>query len=295
MRSFEDLRAKGKAALEAGELNASLSYLEEALAIARRLSDPVLIDRAFCNRCALANVLTGLAEEDFDELRDILMRSRCLETTFAAAYNLSHAHELRKAFKKALFYAQVARDRALSSFQTELIAKSHNQIGNCLLAESYFEQAIVEYECALTLLTGRMTLNRSAILLNIGYAKTILGDSRKGFELLYKCLRWYHQSGMRAYEAWAHIFLCHAHLEVDRVRYAAKHGARGLEVAEATGNQEAVKNVLFLLGEVEKASADFDAASAHFRRLQREFYPEAENLPAMMLLCDTKQLVNLRA
>ena len=290
--SYEALFERGLAAVERGELELALGFYDRSLELAEARGNIDQVDRATCNR---ASLLIALGRGD--EIHPYCARSnaQCMpETTFTAAYNLSHAHELRKAFKKALFYAQIARDRALASFQSELIAKAHNQLGNCLLGESYFEEAIEEYQKALGLLKPQMSVTRSAVLLNIGYAKVALGAPHEGFEHFYRCLRWYRRSGKHSYRVWAHIFLCNAHLEVGRLPYARRHGLCALGIGEEAGDQEALKNTLFLLGEVEKADGDFDAAYHYFGRLQRDCYPESTNLPALMLVYDAKQLVNLR-
>ena len=56
-----------------------------------------------------------------------------------------------------------------------------------------------------------------------------------------------------------------------------------------------IKLALFLMGSVEKAGGDVQAAYNYFERLQREFYPEVPNLPEMMLVVDARKVVNLRA
>ncbi len=292
--SFEELREQARDAIDAGSLDHALGLLDGALTEARDSGDQNLIDLAICNRAAVA-VTLGRFEGEIPQLRFILLRNALEATCFTAAYTLSHAYELKKDFKKALFYAQIARDKALAENDGELIAKSHNQIGNCLLAESYLEQAVDEYHRALELLPETWSVERAMILANLAYTKVLLGEHREGFRLLFACLRWYRRTGKRVYTAWQHLFLCYAYLDIDRLHRAWTHGHRALSAAESTGDYDAIKNALFLLGEVEKSAGDYTAAAEYYKRLQHEFYPDNPSIPEMMMVVESKQIVNLRA
>jgi tetratricopeptide (TPR) repeat protein len=56
-----------------------------------------------------------------------------------------------------LFYARIALDRSQVLESVDWLASSRNQIGNFLLAESRFDQALHEYEEALALLPADQT------------------------------------------------------------------------------------------------------------------------------------------
>ena len=293
-RRYFELRDLVLSEFDSGRIEQAHRLSQEALAVAQQCDDPELVDMAFCNQSAM-EINLGHHDEPCNRLRMILMRNRTPEVAFAAAYNLSFAYENRKAFKKALFYAQVSRDRALASAQAELIAKAHNQVGQCLLAESYFEKAAEEYHEALRYLPNEPSVPRAAVLGNLGYTKVILGNHREGFRLLFQAVRWYRRAGLRTYEAGHRLQLCYAYSEVERFERARAHGRRSLELAEESGDYEVIKYSLFLLGEVERSLGNYDEAWDYFERLQHEFYPHEPQLPEIMLLLETRQIVNLRA
>ncbi|NJL28303.1 MAG: tetratricopeptide repeat protein [Thermoanaerobaculia bacterium] len=292
--SFDDLREAGRQAVEAGRLHEALGLFDEALRAARHEGDPERIDLAVCNRSAVAITL-GEGDGELARLRAILLRNAHPEACFAAAYNLSRYYELTKAFKKGLFYGRIARDRARMLRRGEYLAKSHNQIGNCLLAESYFDEAVAEYQSALDQLGLADSVEFATVLINLGYCRTMLGDPREGFRLAFRALRSLRRVGAHLYEAWPHLDLCYAYLEIGRLERARRHGQHALALAEKTGHRDLLKNALFLLGEVEQAEGRSDAAYGHFQRLQSEFYPESPRLANLMLVVDMRRMINLRA
>lgn len=291
--SYKELREQGRQALSAGRLEEALELLHQALVLARRSDDADLIDRAFCNHCALTIALGRF--DDFQSLREVLVRNQSGETSFAAAYNLSRAYELTRNFKKALFYGRVARDRSTPLENPEFLAKSHVQIGKCLVAGSHFDDAVAEFESALALIPETMSTIRASTLVNLAYPQILLGKTREAFRNLFMSLRWYRKAGQRIYEAWPHLTLCFAYSEAGRLDLAARHGERALVLAEETGDMDALKNSYFLLGELEKSRGDYEAAHGHYSRLQERFYPDNPQVPQLMLMVDTRELVNMRA
>lgn len=292
--SFEELRETGRRAVDAGRLREAFEIFDEALRLARAEGDQERIDLAFCNRSAVGITL-GQGDAELAGLRTILLRNAYPESCFAAAYNLSRHYELTKGFKKGLFYGRVARDRARLLQRDDYLAKSYNQIGNCLLAESYFEVAATEYGSALGLLAEGDSVERATVLINLGYCRTMLGDLSEGFRLAFRSLRSLRRLGAHLYEAWPHLDLCYAYLETGRLERARRHGRQALAFAEKTGHPDLIKNALFLLGEVEQADGRSDVAYACFQRLQTEFYPESPRLASMMLAVDMRRMINLRA
>lgn len=293
-RSFEELRNLGRQAADSGDLSAALRYLDEALEVAQSSADQRLIDLAVCNRSAVL-ISLGRNQEPKADLRQILVSGNFPQNSFLAAYQLSRAHARDKAFKKGLFYAQIARDRALGLGSDKWLIHSYNQLANCLLDESRFEEAASEYRRALRLEATEPSVMRAVLLVNLGYCSMMLGRMREGLPLTFQSLRWFRRFGTRAYEIWAHLDLCYAYLELGRCRRARDHGRRSLALAEETGDAQCLKNALYLLGETERASGDLEPAYDYFSRLQQDFYPENPELVECMLLVGTRQLVNLRA
>ena len=68
-----------------------------------------------------------------------------------------------------------------------------------------------------------------------------------------------------------------------------------LRLAESLGDQDALKNALYLLGEVANLNGDLESARGYFGRLHRDFFPEAGYLPDFLLVVDIRRLVNLHA
>jgi len=77
--------------------------------------------------------------------------------------------------------------------------------------------------------------------------------------------------------------------------YGAFSIVSALRMAEATGQVDAVKNALYLLGEAANLSGDGSLAREHFTRLQQEFFPDATYLPGFLLAVDVRKLINLHA
>lgn len=295
LSSYYELRDRVVQKAEAGRFEDALPLCDEALGLAERCGDQGLADQAYCNRSEIALMLGYPV--DSGRLREILMRNSNYSMSFSAAYLLAQSFRmLNKQYKKALFYARIARDRALAAGNSDHIAKSRNEIGNCLLAESYFEEAEEEYVKALDLVRGPMTAFHVPVFVNLGYLKIMLGNHSGAFRILFTALRWCRRNpDENGNETWAHLALSLAFLEIRRWRYAWWHGQRGLEQAESMGAPDAIKTALYLLGEVEKSGGDRKAAYQYYSRLQREFYPQMGDLAQAMLFVETKQLVNLRA
>ncbi len=291
LRSYEQLRDEGRQAIDAGRLAEALELFEQALERAREREDENLVDLAVCNR-STALIWLGRQPEVLSPLRKILVRNRDARTCALAAYCLSRAHEENKEHKKGLFYGRIARDRGTAI--DWLLAESQNQIGNCLMHDSRFEQAAAEYRRALELLGEEPTGLRALVTVNLGYCLMMLGDLRAGVGLSFRSLRWFRRLGLRIYEIWPHLDLCYAYLEFGRFRRAREHGLRALSIAEETGETGRIKTALFLLGETERSVGDLEAAWEHFSRLQETFYPDSPQVAELMLAVGMRKVVNLR-
>lgn len=293
--SYELLRERGLESLNHGDMQLALALFEGALERARAAGDEMLVDRAFCNLAAIEIELGRIAEDKLTRLREILMRNTDMENCWLASYNLAHAHEIRKGLKKALFYARISLDRAVVMGRRDRIASSRNSLGNILIAESYFDQARVEYEQALDLMPSERSLKRALILDNLGYCRIVEGRFAEGFRQIYDSLRTLRALGARGFERYPRLDLCFAMLEVGRYRDAQRHGTFALNIAEAVGDQDVTKNALYLLGEAANLAGRTGAAREHFSSLQQKFFPQDRFLPDFLLAIDVRKMVNLRA
>lgn len=292
--AFEELRSRGEREIQAGRLEEAAEILDQALAWVREQGDQRLVDLAVCNRSAVMIEL-GRGDSELPRLREILLRNSDPAGCRIAAYNIARHYELTKNYKKALFYARITRDRSESLGRRDWLASSYNLIGNTLLAESFVEQASVEYEKALGLIPDEPSVARAQILDNLGYCRVLQGRTAEGYTLLYESLSWLRRLGARRHEISARLDLCFAHLETGRYRHARRQGTLALRLAESLQDRDSVKNALYLLGEVANLSEDVHTARRHFTRLHRDFYPEAGYLPEFLLAVDVRKLVNLHA
>lgn len=290
---LEELKRRGHHAIEAGRLEEAARLFDRALEWARA-HDPQGVDLAVCNRAAVSIELRE-GEPELPRLREILLRNADALCCRVAAYNIARHYELTKNYKKAMFYARIACDRSAVLGRRDWLASSHNLIGNTLLAESFVDRAREEYERALELLPDEPIPARASVLDNLGYCRILQGRHREGYALLYQSLRLARRFGAERYEISTRLDLCFAHLETGRLRLAARHGRLALELAEKAEEVDAVKNALYLLGEVANLGGDIDLAHTYFARLQRDFFPEQSYLPGFLLAVDIRKLVNLHA
>lgn len=291
--SFDELRELAQSARTEGRLDEALAYCDQAYQLARQGDDESQLDLAFCNRAAVLIPL-GRHEEVLTPLREIMVRSRDPQNCFLAAYNSSQALVRAKSHKKALFYARAALDRARADGHVKWLVLGHNQLGNCLLDESYCEEANAEYEHALALLDEAPSVLRASLLCNYGYARMMLGKLSEAWAFSFQALRWLRRFRARSYEVWPHLDLCYAYLEVGRHDRARQHGERALALAEMIGDPDRIKNALFLLGETERSAGAFETAHTHFSRLQQRYYPDSPHLVNLMVAVEMRNLVNLR-
>jgi tetratricopeptide (TPR) repeat protein len=292
--TFEELRKRGEEAIRAGRLPEAESLYEQSLRWALEHGEPWQIDLGVCNRAAVTIEL-GHGESELPRLREILLRNANPQNCRLAAYNISRYYELTKNFKKSLFYARIALERAEALGRRDWMASTHNRIGNVMLAESFVDEASQRYETALDLMPEGQGAWRANILGNLGYCRILQRRSAEGYRLLYESLRMLRRIGSERYLVPTLLDLCFAHLETGRLRYAEQWGTLALRLAEQTQQRDSVKNALYLLGETAHLSGDAEAARGYFTRLQRDFFPDEVYLPGFLMTVDIRKLINLHA
>ncbi len=295
---FESLQARGQAAFDAGRLPESIELLERALAWAEEHGDRRQIDLGFCNLTSAQiarDEKRPLAPATMQRLRAVLLASEDLTNCRLAAYNLARAFEFMSDSKKGLFYARIALDRAELLGRADWIASSHNQIGNFLLADSYFDQAAAEYDEALSLYPPEAALRRALVEGNLGYCSIARGRVQQGLELLVRSFRVLARRGSMTDLAVAHADLCYAHLELGRSRDAVRHGNKALALAEQCGAKDVAKNCLYLLGAATQQGGDRQGAHDCYSQLQERYYPGSAFVAEFLLSVDVRRMINLRA
>lgn len=294
--SYEFLRERGLQSLnQGGDPQVSLRLFGEAFDRAQVAGDERLRDRAFCNLTAIQIELFSCKDESLTKLREILVRNGDPENCRLAAYYLARAHEIKKGYKKALFYSRIALERSTALGRADWIASAHNAVGNILIAESHFEDARLQYEQALERIPAGRSLERALILDNLGYCRVVEGRFTEGFRCLYESLRTLRTLGARIFERGPRLSLCFALLEIGRYSDACKHGLIALEIGESVGDSDVIKNALYLLGEAASLARDTTSARRHFGYLQERFFPNDRYLPDFLLAIDVRKLINLKA
>ena len=291
---YDELRRRATELVEAGEYQEALVALDAAHDAALAEGDEVLADRAACNRSAVAIEIGSTAPET-PVLREILGRSGDLENCWAAANALARASELDKSYKKGVFYARIARDRAQWLGRNDWLAHAHNRLGNLLLAESHVEEAARNYEQAMELIPADPPVWRAQVLDNVGYCRVLEGRLSEGLTLLYMSVRTLRRCGADRHRISCHLDLAFALLESERFRYAAEHASKALALAERFHDDDSIKNALYLLGDAQAKNGNDFLADQAFNKLQSEFYPDNPQVTRWLREVDVRHVVNLRA
>ena len=147
-KHLEFLRKTAKDAIWSGDYDRALTLYEDGLALARSWKDREIEDLFTCNR---ATTLLEMDRQDFDlaRLKEIVMRNPSSYNGVLAAHTCAHAHELRKEYPRAQFYAKSALQKSRELGFHELTASCFNMLGNLELHESQFDSALELYREAL--------------------------------------------------------------------------------------------------------------------------------------------------
>ncbi|NJL29344.1 MAG: hypothetical protein HC897_16385 [Thermoanaerobaculia bacterium] len=293
---FLGLREQIKHHVHQGHLDAALELCDQAVAWTQGRGDHQAADLATCNRASVL-VALGRGDEVLRELQAILLRSFDPVNRFAAAYDVAKIFDVKQNFSKSLFYARLALENALKSSDHRLVTRAHNLVGNTLVAESYFEDALSHYVQALAVNTASELRDRMVILGNAGYCQIILGQYREGFRSLFQGLRAMRrinpdQVGPRIP---LHLSLAFGYLELGRYQRSRAHAALALGEAERIGDRELVKKALYILGEAMKLVGEDFKAYRLFARLRDEFFPDHHGLADLLMATETHKLINLMA
>ncbi|HEX4961643.1 MAG TPA: HNH endonuclease [Thermoanaerobaculia bacterium] len=229
-----------------------------------------------------------LSPEEYSQLREMLLHSTTSEYSCHIACRLAESLSISKYYKKALFYNRIAEERAGEAGLSNTLATIYNQRGNILLAESFVEEALGFYKKALEKLPE--SIHRPPVLANAGYCCILLGQKKEGFSYLITALRTLTHLKVTGgvYLLSVHLDLTFAYVDTGRLRYAKRHGEKALRIAKESGESDAEKNALYLLGEIAHLSGDFAEAREYFTILQKKFFPSEIYLPQFLMSEDLK-------
>jgi tetratricopeptide (TPR) repeat protein len=292
----EGLRTEAAAFLEKGEYSASLALYDEALETARQTQDDSFVDWIFSCRAAAA-AEGGAAEAELVELKRILLRGRDGQTAFRAAYTAARIYELRRDFRKAAFYARLARQHAAEIGDPLLLAGAESTQGTLLAVDSRFDEAAECYRRALEVSAPPARVSALARALwqdNLGYCLIALDRTSEGLPLVHDALETIERSGAKAHTVFPLMDLCFGYLKGDRYEEARYFGEACLERAPLSGDESVERNVLYLLGEACHLGGDEESARDYFDRLA-SLYPDFRNLRAYLEVFDFRNVINLRS
>ncbi|MFN7987699.1 MAG: tetratricopeptide repeat protein [Thermoanaerobaculia bacterium] len=292
----EGLRSEAVGFLEKGEFAASLALYDESLATARRTGDATFVDWIYSCRAAAA-AEAGPAEGELVELKRILLRGRGDQTAFRAAYTAARIYELKRDFRKAAFYARLARQHAAEIGDPLLLAGAESTQGTLLAVDSRFEEAAECYRRALEVSAPPARVSALARALwqdNLGYCLIALDRTSEGLPLVHDALETIERAGATAHTVFPLMDLCFGYLKGDRYEEARYFGEACLERAPLCGDDSVERNVLYLLGEASHLGGDEDSARDYFDRLASR-YPDFRNLRAYLEVFDFRNVINLRS
>ena len=292
----EELRSEAVGFLEKGEFATSLALYDESLGTARRTGDASFVDWIYSCRAAAA-AEAGPAEGELVELKRILLRGRESQTAFRAAYTAARIYELRRDFRKAAFYARLARQHAADIGDPLLLAGAESTQGTLLAVDSRFEEAAGCYRRALEISAPPARVSALARALwkdNLGYCLIALDRTSEGLPLVHDALETIERAGATAHTVFPLMDLCFGYLKGDRYEEARYFGEACLERAHLSGDDSVERNVLYLLGESSHLGGDEDAARDYFDRLA-SLYPDVRNLRAYLEVFDFRNVINLRS
>jgi len=292
---FLELKDQIRVALAAADFESALRAADDSVVEARESGDTDCVDLATCNR-SMVLIMKGNGSEELSHLKPILIRCQNPVVGFAAAYATAQLYRDRRDFKKAIFYARIARDKSQLIPGHPARGHAFNQLGTVCLDESRIPEAIEAFEKAVAIFEEGVPLDLLARALaddNLGYCYFLDGRHQDGFDHCQRALKMFVELGAEAYTAQPHLDLCFGHLETQSFAEAKNHGRLALELSRKHDNILVLKNSLYLLGEACHLSGDMDGADECFDELSAR-YPEVRYLKDLLFAVDLKKVINLR-
>jgi tetratricopeptide (TPR) repeat protein len=285
----------GVALVRSGELHSAQAAFQAAVSVAGRLQDAALQQESRAN---LAMVSLQLGEDRKAEagLREILLTSRNPRTLFGAAYNLAVSQRKQGRYDRARFYARRAMESAVKVRDASNRAGCHNLLGNILMNESRFEEALVEYRKSLRIRRRQKGDHRFSIAIlleNIGYTCLLKKQFRRGASLIMRALGIASEAGAKRLVAESYQDLCYARMQTGQYDEAAAFGGRALALARECGYADVEKNCYYLLGETAHLAGRTEERDRHFGSLQR-MHPELPFLREFLMAFDLSDIITLK-
>ena len=292
---YSRLIAQGYALLRHGDLAQALDSFKSALSRARRANSSKKINKALSN-ISTCYIEMGKYERASKGLREIILRSSDDETICAAFYNLSICLRRQGQFQKAFIYAKRAFDRSEAMGELNWMARCHNLIGNIYLVQSHLNKALQQYRKSLALRLRETELNRFSVAIlkdNIGYCQMLQGYYERGIRSVLEALELVTELNSKKCICECSHDLSFGYMQLRRLDEAEQYGKRALEIAEAEGYKDIVKNCYYLLGEIYCLKGDEEQRDYYFYRLQ-DIYPHLPFLRDFLCMFDVSKIIALR-
>ncbi|HKY31932.1 MAG TPA: tetratricopeptide repeat protein [Candidatus Polarisedimenticolia bacterium] len=292
---FSRAMARGYSLLKEGNIHEALAGFREAFDLARAQGHAERTNKATASISACLIDL-GDYEAASRGLREIILRSTDDETICAASYNLSISLRRQGKYQKAFSYAQRAFERSRALGDANWMARCHNLIGNIHLVQCHLDKALVQYRKALALRLKEKVLNKFSVAIlkdNIGYCMLLKGDYDQGIASVREALDLVTELGSKKCICECSHDLSFGYMQLRRLDEAERYGLRALEIAEAEGYKEIVKNCFYLLGEINYLKGDEQMRDHYFYRLQ-ELYPHLPFLRDFLCTFDVSKIIALR-
>lgn len=295
-KHLEFLRKTAKDAIWSGDYERALTLYEDGLALSRSWKDRELEDLFTCNR---ATTLLEMDRQDFDlsRLKEIVLRNPSSYNGVLAAHTCAHAHEVRKEYGRALFYAKSALQKSRELGFHELTASSYNILGNLELHESQFDAAQELFQDALQHLERRGETDSvlaAQYMDNLGYCHIALERIPVGMPLVKRSVEIFEQEGARQALDYPSLDLCFAHLRTGELDAAERWGFQALELGNEFRREDVIKNSHYLLAEIAVETGREQEADEHYEALAN-YYPNFPALKNYLHQISLVGMINLRA
>ncbi|HZI95187.1 MAG TPA: tetratricopeptide repeat protein [Patescibacteria group bacterium] len=292
---FSRLIAHGCALLRKGDLKLALADFQSSLSLARKSDQPEQINKALSN-ISTCFIEMGEYEKATKGLREIILRSSDDETICGASYNLSISLRRLGRYPKAFVYAKKAFEKSKAIGDLNWMARCHNLIGNIYLVQSHLDKALQQYQKALTLRLKEREINRFSVAIlrdNIGYCQLLQGQYDKGIQNVRIALDMVTELGSKKCVCECAHDLSFGYMQLRRLDEAEEYGIQALEIAEAEGYKEIIKNCFYLLGEINYLKGNEEQRDHYFYRLQ-DLYPHLPFLRDFLCTFDVSKIIALR-
>jgi tetratricopeptide (TPR) repeat protein len=287
--------SEGCTALREGDLDQALALFEGAVSRARQEHEAENVNKALSN-LSTCYIEMGEYEQAAKGLREIILRSSDDETICGASYNLSISLRRLGKHQKAFVYARKAIEKSRALGDLNWMARCHNLMGNIYLVQSHLDRSLVEYRKALRLRMKEPERNHFSVAIlkdNIGYCLMLQGHYEKGIEAVREALDIVTEIGSKKCICECAHDLSFGYMQLRRLEEAETFGKQALELAEAAGYKEIIKNCYYLLGEINYLKGD-EGQRDHYFYLLQNLYPHLPFLRDFLCTFDVSKIIALR-